>query len=145
MGHPLGKKPFLDYYFIWPKYLYQYKPVLEGIYMIYLSLNCECQLHYWASSRASYHLQGKYRLPDLYGAYCINFTWLKWNKNCFQLPPQCARLYRLIWEIFTKYFCSCNSKYFLMPILTNCISNKVNKWTDITPPLHEEEGWFRKS
>ena len=33
------------------KYLYQYKPVLEGIYMIYLSLNCKCQLHYWASSR----------------------------------------------------------------------------------------------
>ena len=49
------------------KYLYQYKPVLERIYMIYLSLNCKWQLHY-------YHLQGKYRLPDLYGAYCINFT-----------------------------------------------------------------------
>ena len=30
--------------------------------MIYPSLHCECQLHYWASSRASYHLQGKYRL-----------------------------------------------------------------------------------
>ena len=29
--------------------------------MIYLSLNCECQLHYWASSRASYHMKGKYR------------------------------------------------------------------------------------
>ena len=59
---------------IFSKYLYQYKPVLEGIYMIYLSLYCECQLHYWASSRASYHLQGKYRIPDLYRAYCINFT-----------------------------------------------------------------------
>ena len=30
--------------------------------MIYPSLHCECQLHYRASSRASYHLQGKYRL-----------------------------------------------------------------------------------
>ena len=66
---------YYDKYSLLTKYLYQYKPVLEGIYMIYLSLNCKCQLHYWASSRASYHLQGKYRLPDLYWAYCINFTW----------------------------------------------------------------------
>ena len=28
------------------KYLYHYTHVLEGIYMIYLSLHCECQLHY---------------------------------------------------------------------------------------------------
>ena len=38
--------------------------VFLGIYMVYVSLHCECQLHYWASSRASYHLQGKYRLQN---------------------------------------------------------------------------------
>ena len=32
----------------------------QEFYMIYPSLYCECQLHYRASSRASYHLQGKY-------------------------------------------------------------------------------------
>ena len=37
-------------------------PVVLGIYMIYPSLHCECQLHHWASSRANYHLQGKYKL-----------------------------------------------------------------------------------
>ena len=42
-------------------YIYvQYKDVFIGIYMIYLFLHCECQLHYWASSRAIYYLKGKY-------------------------------------------------------------------------------------
>ena len=60
---------FLKYiiYLIQSSKYIQYKDVVLGIYMIYLSLHCEWQLHYWASStrtvvllRASYHLQGKY-------------------------------------------------------------------------------------
>ena len=44
------------------QYYIQYVDLVLGIFMIYVSLHYECQLHYWASSRVSYHLQGKYRL-----------------------------------------------------------------------------------
>ena len=36
----------------WSSMYIQYKDVYLGIYMIYLPLHFECQLHYWASSRA---------------------------------------------------------------------------------------------
>ena len=43
-----------------PSMYIEYENVFLGIYMIYLALHCECQLHFWASSRAIYYLQGKY-------------------------------------------------------------------------------------
>ena len=43
-----------------PSMYIQYVDLVLGIYMIYPSLHCECQLHYRASSRASYHWKGKY-------------------------------------------------------------------------------------
>ena len=53
----------------------QYKNVFLGIYMINLSLHCKCQLHYWASSRASYHLQGKYRLVTYLPTILTSYIW----------------------------------------------------------------------
>ena len=52
--------PFVGKLYVWgcPSMYKQYKDVFLGIYMIYPSLHCECQLHYWVGSRASY--QGKY-------------------------------------------------------------------------------------
>ena len=40
---------------ILPSMYIQYVDLVIGIYMIYLSLHCEFQLHYRASSRASCH------------------------------------------------------------------------------------------
>ena len=35
-----------------PSMYIEYENVFLGIYMIYLSLLCECQLHYWATGNS---------------------------------------------------------------------------------------------
>ena len=52
-----GLEKFVRVFYFSSSMYIQYKNVFLGIYMIYLSLHREC-----SSSRASYHLQGKYRL-----------------------------------------------------------------------------------
>ena len=52
--------------------------------MIYPFLYCECQLHYRASSRASYHQQGKY-IQKTYNPSYYNLTYLGHSKNAIKV------------------------------------------------------------
>ena len=72
----------------------------KNLYDIYISLHCECQLHYWSSSRASYHLQGKYRLVT-YLPTILHNTWgwqLMLNLGTFCMGHTVARIGTSCWD-----------------------------------------------
>ena len=64
----------------------QYEDLVLGFYMIYPFLHCECQLHYRASSRASYYQQGKYIQKTYNPSYCshIGSKSQIWDKRLSQ-------------------------------------------------------------
>ena len=68
--------------------------------MIYPSLHCECQLHFQASSRPSYHQLGKY-IQKTYNPSYYNLTYLHPTKSSFCLMKP--------WESRTNTFSILNS------------------------------------